>query len=195
MTRKKLKLAIFISGRGSNMLSIMAACKEEDFPAEISVILSNRPDAEGLKIAEEAGYATECVDHKNYDTREAFEDAIQDRLVNYDIDLIVLAGFMRILTAGFVEAWPDQIINIHPSLLPDYKGTNTHARVLEDGRHESGCTVHFVIPDLDSGPIIAQERVPVLSGDTPETLEQRVLEREHHIYPLAIRRLAANISK
>lgn len=189
MALNKIKLAILISGRGSNMRSIMDACQDDGFPAEISVVLSNRPNAEGIDVARKADIPVEIVDHKAFDGREDFEHEMQERLEKYDIDLIVLAGFMRILTSGFVEQWPDQIINIHPSLLPDYKGTNTHARVIADGKKESGCTVHFVIPDLDSGPIIAQRRVPVLPDDTPETLSDRVLEQEHQIYPQAIRRL------
>jgi len=186
---KKIKLAILISGRGSNMRSIMEACKDNSFPAEISVVLSNRPNAPGIDVARAAGIPVEVVDHKAFDGREDFEDEMQERLEKYDVDLIVLAGFMRILTSGFVEQWPDQIINIHPSLLPAYKGTDTHARVIADKRTESGCTVHFVIPDLDSGPIIAQRRVPVLPDDTPETLAERILEQEHQIYPDAIRLL------
>lgn len=169
------------------MRSIMDACKQSDFPAEISVVLSNRPNAEGIDVARKAGIPVEIVDHKSFNEREDFEDEMQERLEKYNLDFIVLAGFMRILTSGFVEQWPDQIINIHPSLLPDYKGTNTHARVIADGQTESGCTVHFVIPDLDSGPIIAQRRVAVLPDDTPETLAARVLEQEHQIYPHAIR--------
>lgn len=192
---KKLKLAIFISGRGSNMRSIMRACEYPDFPAEISVVLSNRPNSEGLDLANQAGIPTEVVDHKQYDTREAFEDEIQERLQNYDVDMIVLAGFMRILTASFVEQWPDQIINIHPSLLPDYKGLNTHERAISDGQKEAGCTVHFVIPDLDSGPIIAQRRVPIKNGDTPDSLAARVLEQEHEIYPEAIKLIAQQKTK
>ncbi len=190
MALKKLKLAIFISGRGSNMLSILEACKDDAYPAEIVLVLTNRPDAKGIDIAKEHGIPTEIIDHKAFSSREDFEDEISERLENYDIDLIILAGFMRILTASFVEQWPDQIINIHPSLLPDYKGLDTHARAIADGKTEAGCTVHFVIPDLDSGPNILQRRVPILDGDTPETLAERVLEQEHKIYPEAIKIIA-----
>ncbi len=157
------------------------------------MVLSNRPSAQGLISAQKAGIATEVVDHKDYDSREDFEDEIQDRLENYDIDLIVLASFMRILTSNFVENWPDRMINIHPSLLPDYKGLNTHERAINDGKKEAGCSVHFVIPDLDSGPIILQKRVPILDGDTPDTLAERVLGQEHVAYPEAIALLARNI--
>lgn len=190
---KKLKLAVFISGRGSNMLSILDECKNPDYPAEIVLVLSNRPDAKGLVSAQEAGIPTEIVNHKDFENREDFEDEIQERLENYDIDLIVLAGFMRILTSGFVENWPDRMINIHPSLLPDYKGLNTHQRAIDDGKKEAGCSVHFVIPDLDSGPVILQKRVPIMDDDTADTLADRVLEQEHIAYPEAIRILAQNL--
>lgn len=190
---KKLKLAVFISGRGSNMLSILDACKNPDYPAEIVLVLSNRPDAKGLVSAQETGIQTEIVNHKDFENREDFEDEIQERLENYDIDLIVLAGFMRILTSSFVENWPDRMINIHPSLLPDYKGLNTHQRAIDDGKKEAGCSVHFVIPDLDSGPVILQKRVPIMDDDTADTLADRVLEQEHIAYPEAIRILAQNL--
>ena len=189
----KLKLAIFISGRGSNMRSIMKACEDENFPAQIELVLSNSPDAKGLDFAKNNNIPTEIVDHKQYDTRENFEDEILNRLKKYDIDLIVLAGFMRILTPHFVEKYPNKIINIHPSLLPDYKGLNTHERAIKDGKKEAGCTVHFVVPDLDSGPIIAQKKVPILENDTPDILSKRVLEQEHLIYPEAIKLIASKI--
>lgn len=187
---KKLKLAILISGRGSNMLSILKACEDSDFPAEISVVLSNRPDAQGIETAKTYGIATEVVDHKLFDTRESFENMMLSCLGNHEIDLIILAGFMRILTPHFVEKWPDKIINIHPSLLPDYKGLHTHERAINDGKTEAGCTVHYVTPELDDGPIILQKRVPIVKGDTPETLATRVLEQEHIIYPEAIKIVA-----
>ncbi len=172
------------------MRSIMRACEDENFPAEIVMVLSNRPDADGLKLAQNAGIPTEMVDHKSYGGRVNFEAEMSKRLENYDVDLIILAGFMRILTSSFVEQWPNQIINIHPSLLPDYKGTDTHARAIADGQTQAGCTVHYVIPELDSGEIIAQARVPVLSDDTAEILAERVLEQEHQIYPIAIKAVA-----
>ncbi len=190
---KKLKLAVFISGRGSNMLSILKACQAPDFPAQISLVLSNNPNAQGLISARDAGIATEIVNHKDFDTREDFEDEISDRLENYDIDLIVLAGFMRILTASFTDKWMDRIINIHPSLLPDYKGLNTHERAINDSKTEAGCTVHFVNEELDSGAIILQKRVPILKGDTADTLSARVLEQEHKAYPEAIKMLASSV--
>lgn len=188
----KLKVAIFISGRGSNMRSIMDACAQDDYPAQICLVLSNRPNAGGIDLAKSAGIPTEIVDHKDFETREDFEDEMSERLENYDIDLIVLAGFMRILTASFVEKWPDQMINIHPSLLPDYKGLDTHARAIADGKTEGGCTVHFVTPDLDSGPNILQRRVPIHADDTADTLAARVLIQEHEIYPEAIKIIASS---
>ncbi len=195
MSSRKLKIAILISGRGSNMLSILEACKDPAYPAEISVVLSNNPDAPGLETAQKHGIATEVINHKDFNTREEFDTQIQTRLQNHTVDLIVLAGFMRILTPEFVEQWPSKIINIHPSLLPDYKGTKTHERVIADGKTESGCTVHFVIPELDSGAIIIQKRVPVTKEDTPETLANRVLEQEHLIYPEAVKIVAEKLSK
>ncbi len=195
MVVQRLKLAVFISGRGSNMRSILEASRLRDFPAEISLVLSNRPDAPGLLIAQEAGIAAEMVDHTQYASRADFEAEISRRLADYEIDLIILAGFLRILTASFVEQWPRKIINIHPSLLPDYKGTNTHQRALDDGRSEAGCTVHYVIPELDSGEIIVQKRVPILPDDTAESLAARVLVEEHKIYPEAIRHIAGALIK
>ena len=186
----KLKLAIFISGRGSNMRSIVEQSKSADFPAQVGVVLSNRPDAPGIDYAKSQNIPTEIVDHKSFTSREAFEAEIQTRLAKYDIDLIVLAGFLRVLTASFIEKWPNRIINIHPSLLPDYKGLHTHERAIADGKAEGGCTVHFVVPEIDSGEIIVQKRVPIIPGDTPETLSARVLEQEHIAYPEAIRKVA-----
>lgn len=177
------------------MLSIMEACKAADFPAEISVVLSNRPDADGIALAQKAGIQTEIVDHKEFESREVFEDEIQVRLENHDVDLIILAGFMRILTPSFVEKWPDKMINIHPSLLPDYKGLNTYERAINDGKTESGCTVHFVSADLDSGAIILQKRVAIHKGDTPDTLAARILEQEHKAYPEAIKIIASSLTK
>lgn len=195
MGMNKLNVAVFISGKGSNMLSIMEACNEASFPAKISVVLSNRPNAGGINIARDAGIKTEIVDHKNYDNHDEFEDEIQDRLRNHAVDLIILAGFMRILTPNFVNKWPDKIINIHPSLLPDYKGLNTHKRAIDDGRSESGCTIHFVSPELDSGQIILQKRVPIHATDTPDDLAARVLEQEHIAYPEAIKIIASSFIK
>ncbi len=195
MAINKLRLAIFISGTGSNMLSIMEACKLESYPADISVVLSNNPDAKGLKSAQKNNISTEIVNHKDFPSKEDFENEIIRKLKNYKIDLIVLAGFMRILTPSFVTKFPDKIVNIHPSLLPEYKGLNTHARAINDGREEAGCTVHFVNSELDSGKIILQHRVPIINGDTPDTLAKRVLKQEHKLYPKAIEIIASSIRK
>lgn len=192
---EKLKLGIFISGRGSNLRAIIEACKDLNFPAEISVVLSNRPDAGGIVLAQKSGIKTEIVDHKNYKNRESFEAEIQARLENHDVDLIILAGFMRILTASFVKKWLDKMVNIHPSLLPDYKGLNTYERAINDGKTESGCTIHFVNADLDSGAIILQKRVAIHKDDTPDSLAARILEQEHKAYPEAIRIIASSLKK
>ncbi|HST93426.1 MAG TPA: phosphoribosylglycinamide formyltransferase, partial [Microvirga sp.] len=182
MTRR---VAILISGRGSNMASLIEAAQAADFPAEIALVLSNRPDAEGRERAKNAGIATLAIDHKAFPDRESFDRALDDALVEHDIAFICLAGFMRVLSDWFVERWAGKMINIHPSLLPLYRGTQTHRRALEDGVLVHGCTVHFVVPELDAGPIIARAAVPVLPGDTPESLAARVLAAEHRLYPAA----------
>lgn len=189
----KKNLAVFISGRGSNLLSIMKASEDADFPAKISVVVSNKPDAQGLELAEAAGIATESVDHTLFETREAFETEVLERLQHHKVDLVILAGFLRVLTPLFINAWNGSILNIHPSLLPEYKGLNTHARAIADGKKEAGCSVHYVVPELDSGKILVQRRVPILAGDTPETLAARVLEQEHIAYPLAIKEAVKNM--
>ena len=185
MTRRRV--AILISGRGSNMASLIEAAQAEDFPAEIALVLSNRPDAEGLELAKAAGIATLSIDHKTFADRESFDRALDAALVEHDIAFICLAGFMRVLTDWFVERWSGKMVNIHPSLLPLYRGTQTHRRALEDGVLVHGCTVHFVVPELDAGPIIAQAVVPVVPGDTPESLAARVIVQEHRVYPHALR--------
>ncbi|MBL0405458.1 phosphoribosylglycinamide formyltransferase [Microvirga aerilata] len=185
MSRRRV--AILISGRGSNMLWLIEAANAPGFPAEIALVLSNRPDAEGLTRAKDAGIATLAVDHKNYPTRESFEQALDAALVAHDIAFICLAGFMRVLTDWFVERWAGRMINIHPSLLPLFRGTHTHRRALEEGVLVHGCTVHFVVPELDAGPIIAQAVVPVVPGDTQESLAARVIVQEHRLYPQALR--------
>lgn len=177
-------IVILISGRGSNMQAIV----EAEIPdACVSAVISNRPDAPGLVWARERGIATEVVDHKQYSGREAFDAALAQAIDRRAPDLVVLAGFMRILTSAFVEHYAGRMINIHPSLLPAFAGINTHARALEDGVKFAGCTVHFVTPELDHGPIIAQATVPVLNDDTPSSLAARVLEQEHRLYPQAVR--------
>ncbi len=186
MNVRRKRTAILISGRGSNMSSLIAAARSPDFPAEIALVLSNRPDAPGLATAKSQGIATAAVDHKIYAGREAFEGSLQAMLDAHYIDFICLAGFMRLLTASFVERWRGRMINIHPAILPSYKGLHTHERALADGVKLHGCTVHYVVPEMDSGPIIAQAAVPVLDYDTPQTLGARVLAQEHVIYPLAL---------
>ncbi len=187
------RVAILISGRGSNMAALIAAAKAEDYPAEIALVLSNVPEAGGLAIAAAEGIATATIDHRAYRRdREAFERAMQAVLEAHRIDIVCLAGFLRILTPWFVGQWEGRMINIHPALLPAYKGLDTHARALADGVTEHGATVHFVTPGMDEGETILQEAVPVLPGDTPETLGQRVLAVEHRIYPLALRMIATD---
>lgn len=181
------RIAILISGRGSNMVSLIEAAKASDFPGEIALVLSNRPGAGGLERAREAGIEALTIDHTGFDSRESFDNALDDALRGRDIDFVCLAGFMRVLTPGFVEKWAGRMINIHPSLLPLFRGTHTHKRALEEGVLVHGCTVHFVVPELDAGPIVAQAAVPVVPGDTEETLASRVLEQEHTLYPAALR--------
>ena len=187
----KKRVAILISGRGSNMAALIDAAKDPAYPAEIVLVLSNIADAGGLERAREAGIATEVVEHRPFGKdRAAFDRAMHAVLERHRIEIVCLAGFLRLLTPWFVERWSGRLINIHPSLLPAFKGLDTHARALAAGATQHGATVHFVVPELDSGPIIAQESVPVLPGDTEETLAARVLAVEHLIYPLALKRVA-----
>lgn len=186
------KVAILISGRGSNMTALVEAAKDPNYPAEIALVLSNREDAAGLNYAKEAGIDTAVVRTKDYASREDFDAALDARLKGAGIDLVCLAGFMRVLTANFVDAWRDRLINIHPSLLPLFPGLDTHAKALAASVKVHGCTVHFVRAEVDSGPIIAQAAVPVLLTDTPDTLAERVLAAEHRIYPLALSLVAGD---
>lgn len=186
----RLKVGILISGRGSNMEALIAACRAPDAPAEIVLVISNVPTARGLAIAAEAGVATKIVNHRNFADRAAFDAALDAALKAAGVELVCLAGFMRLLTERFVAAWRDRMINIHPSLLPAYPGLDIHERVLADGARFTGCTVHFVRYETDTGPIIAQAVVPVRPDDTPDSLAARVLEQEHRIYPLALRLIA-----
>jgi len=189
MSRRRV--AVLISGRGSNMAALIEAAKDKNYPAEIVLIVSNRPDAGGLSIARAAGIATETVDHTNFGKdRAAFERALQAVLEKYKIEIVCLAGFMRLLTADFVNKWPERLINIHPALLPAFKGLDTHKRALDAGAKIHGATVHFVVPEMDSGPIIVQGAVKVRPGDSEETLSKRVLAVEHHIYPQALKLVA-----
>ena len=189
MARKRT--AVLISGRGSNMAALIEAAADPAYPAEIALVLSNVADAGGLAIATSKGIKTETVDHKTFGKdRDAFETAIQKALDAGKIDFVCLAGFMRLLTPAFVQRWYGRMLNIHPALLPAFKGLDTHERALAEGVKIHGATVHFVVPEMDSGPIVAQAAVPVLKGDTPQTLASRVIQAEHRIYPLALRWLA-----
>jgi phosphoribosylglycinamide formyltransferase 1 len=187
----KKRVAILISGRGSNMAALIEAAKAPDYPAAIVLVVSNRPDAAGLGHAQEAGIDTAIVDHRPFgEDRQAFEHALDRELQAHRIDLVCLAGFMRLLTSDFVQRWSGRMLNIHPALLPQFKGLHTHRRALAAGVKRHGATVHFVVPEMDSGPIIAQDSVPVLDGDTEASLARRVLEIEHRLYPLALRLVA-----
>ena len=189
MSRKRV--AVLISGRGSNMTALIEAAKDKDYPAEIALVASNRPDAAGLATARAAGIATEVVDHNAFSKdRDAFEGALQSALEKHRIDIVCLAGFMRLLTGTFVGRWNGRMLNIHPALLPAFKGLDTHKRALEAGAQTHGATVHFVVPEMDSGPIIAQAAVAVRGNDTEETLSRRVLTIEHRIYPTALKLVA-----
>ncbi len=195
MSSDTFNLAVFISGGGTNLQALIDACETPDYPAKISVVISNEPDVKGLERADSASIPSIVVNHKDYKTREDFEDALQEALAQYDVDLICLAGFMRILTPKFFDKWSDKIINTHPSLLPKHGGKgmyghHVHKAVLDNGDTQSGVSVHGVIPECDQGPIIVQRSVPVLSGDTPETLAARVLKQEHIAYPEAVALIA-----
>lgn len=184
---KKASVAVLISGSGSNLQALMDACAKDDFPAGIALVISNKADAYGLMRAQKTGIETKVVSHKDFSTREDFDNAIHTELVKAQIDFVCLAGFMRLLSAGFVEKWAGRILNIHPSLLPEFPGLDTHARALAEGKKEAGCTVHLVTADLDAGPILLQAKVAVEPNDTPETLAARVLEQEHRVYPAALK--------
>lgn len=185
-----LKAAVLISGRGSNLQALIDACAEPDYPAEIVLVISNKPQALGLERAVKAGIDTLVIDHREFDERDDFDDAITRALEAADVELICLAGFMRILGETFVERWHDRMINIHPSLLPAFKGLNTHERAIDSGVRITGCTVHFVRPAMDDGPIIVQAAVPLLPEDDGETLAARILVAEHQCYPMALRLIA-----
>jgi phosphoribosylglycinamide formyltransferase-1 len=189
MARKRV--AILISGRGSNMASLIEAAKATDYPAEIVLVVSNEPDAAGLVRAAEAGVATVAISQRAHADKAAFAAAIDSELCKAHVDIVCLAGFMRILSPWFVQRWRDRLINVHPSLLPAFPGLDTHTRALAAGVSEHGCTVHYVREGVDDGPVILQAKVPVLPGDTPETLTARVLVEEHKLYPAALALVAA----
>ncbi|MEO1135676.1 MAG: phosphoribosylglycinamide formyltransferase [Pseudomonadota bacterium] len=185
----KAHIAVLISGRGSNMKALIDACANPDYPAEIVLVISNRPKAQGLELAGNAGIQREIINHKDFETREDFDDALHDALKAAKVDFICLAGFMRVLTPKFVSDWRGRLVNIHPSLLPAFDGLHVHERTIEAGVKLSGCTVHFVSAEVDAGPIIGQAAVPVLPGDDAQTLAARILEEEHRLYPECLKLL------
>ena len=190
MTRTGLRIAVLISGSGSNLQALLDAVADGEIAGRIVRVISNRAEAGGLERARRAGVETEVLPHGDYPDRETYDAALAARLNTVSPDLVVLAGFMRILSDGFVEAFQGRLVNIHPSLLPAYRGLHTHARALQAGDREHGCSVHYVIPALDAGPVIAQASLPVHETDTPESLETRVRTLEHRLYPLVVRWIA-----
>ena len=191
----KKRVAILISGRGSNMQALIEAARAPDYPAEITVVISNRPEAPGLEIARGMGVNTVAIDHKQFATRPAFEARLHTTLLDARIDLICNAGFMRLLTGGFVDRWHNRHLNIHPSLLPAFPGLDTHQRALDEGVRITGCTVHFLRLEMDTGPIVAQAAVEVAPDDTADTLAARVLTAEHTLYPHALRLVASGAAR
>ena len=191
MSKQRIPLVVLVSGSGSNLQAIIDASSNPDYPAEIVAVISNIEGVKGLERAEKAGIPTAVLDHKNFPDRESYDFALRELIDSYHPEIIVLAGFMRILTDEFVNTYLGKMLNIHPSLLPKYKGLNTHQKAIDAGDERHGATVHFVTPDLDSGPLIIQAEVPVLANDTSESLAARVLEKEHQIYPQAIEWLAS----
>ncbi|HEY1723607.1 MAG TPA: phosphoribosylglycinamide formyltransferase [Magnetospirillaceae bacterium] len=190
MTARKKRIAVLASGRGSNLQSLLDACVAPDYPAAVSLVIVNVPGAKAIDRAQQAGVPVEVINHKDYAGREPFDAAIDAALRKADIELVCLAGFMRLLTPGFTRAWEGRLLNIHPSLLPAYPGLHTHRRALEAGDKFHGCTIHFVTPDLDAGPTILQQAVPVQDGDDEDKLAARVLEAEHVLYPAALKLVA-----
>jgi phosphoribosylglycinamide formyltransferase-1 len=189
---KKLKVGVLISGRGSNLQALIESCAQADFPAEIALVISNVADAGGLKHAAAAGIPAIAVEHKIFPDRESFDREMDAKLTAAGVELVCLAGFMRLLSTSFVKKWEGKMINIHPSLLPAFKGLNVHEQALDAGVRLSGCTVHFVVPELDAGPPIVQAAVPVEPRDNADTLAARILEAEHRMYPEALKLLAEN---
>ena len=187
---EKLKVGVLISGRGSNLQALINAGAEQDYPAEIVLVVSNDESAKGLEIASSSGIPTKVIDDRGYNTRQTFDAAVEEALSEANVGLICMAGFMRLVSAWFAERWRERILNIHPSLLPAFRGLSVHERVIESGVRFTGCTVHFVRPAVDEGPIIMQSVVPVFPNDTVEALAARVLKAEHRIYPAALRMVA-----
>ncbi|MHC6648183.1 phosphoribosylglycinamide formyltransferase [Alteromonas sp. HB246098] len=186
MSSSVTKICVLISGNGSNLQAIIDEVKGGRLNAKISGVISNRPNAYGLERAKEAGIEAVCLDHTNFDTRESYDEALKAQIDAFGADCVVLAGFMRILTPEFVDSFAGKLVNIHPSLLPKYKGLNTHQRAIDNGDKEHGVSVHFVTPELDGGPVIIQSRVPVFDEDTASDLAERVQEQERRIYPLVL---------
>jgi phosphoribosylglycinamide formyltransferase-1 len=195
--KQKIKVAILISGRGSNMQKLIEACEDPNFPAEIIVVGANKNNALGLEYAKSKSIATFVIDNKNFtkseNSREEFDKALHQEIAKYDAEIICLAGFMRLLSKWFVDKWHNKIINIHPSLLPDFKGANAVADALKSGAKISGCTTHFVSVEMDAGPIIMQSEVSINQNDNPETLAQKILTKEHEIYPLTLKKVCQKI--
>ncbi len=189
----RVRTAVLISGRGSNMVALIEAARSPGFSAEIVLVLSDDPAAAGLSLARKLGVAAEAIDFRAYAGKPAFEAALHARLTSASVDIVCLAGFMRLLSPSFVERWRGRMLNIHPSLLPNLRGLNTHERALAQGLVEHGCTVHLVTAELDAGPILAQARVPVLPGDSVAALAARVLKEEHRIYPKALDEFARSV--
>jgi phosphoribosylglycinamide formyltransferase-1 len=187
----RAKVGVLISGRGSNLQALIDAASAPDYPAELALVISNIPNVYGLERARAAGIATATLPHTDYPDRAAFEAALAQALIDAGCEIVCLAGFMRVLGGDFVARWPNRMLNIHPSLLPSFKGLHTQRKALEAGVTLAGCTVHIVTPDLDDGPILAQAAVPVLPDDTEDSLSARILEQEHLIYPAALARLAS----
>lgn len=187
---KPLSIVVLISGSGTNLQAIIDGMNNNSLPIDIRAVISNRPGVEGLKRADAAGIETIVINHKQFDSRESFDAEMQKTIDSYDPELVVLAGFMRILSKGFVKHYLGRMLNIHPALLPDFPGINTHERALESAVQQHGASVHFVTTEVDGGPIVIQGRVPVLDGDTADKLAARVLEKEHKIFPEAIRLFA-----
>ena len=186
-----LKVGVLISGRGSNLQALIDACAKPGFPAKIVSVISNKADAYGLERAKKANIPTAVISHKDYSSREEFDRAVNAQLLKMGTEFVCLAGFMRLISPWFVAQWPNKMINIHPSLLPAFKGAHSHRDALAAGAKTHGCTVHYVTDEMDAGPIIAQASVPVLAGDTEDTLAARVLEQEHILYPEALRKIAS----
>lgn len=185
-----MKIAVLVSGRGSNMQAILRASADSEYPAEVALVISNVPDAPALSVATDAGVRSVVIPHRDFPDRESFDQRVTEEIVAADCQLVVLAGFMRLLSSEFCEFWRDKLINIHPSLLPAFKGLDVHARMIEAGVRFGGCTVHFVRPEMDAGPIIVQAAVPIHPGDSPDDLAARILTEEHQCYPLAVRWIA-----